>query len=56
MTYNFEINEGIYPGEPGYKEWTGFESSDENSRNYNLKTANPIPPFKIPFEKLLKKD
>ena len=25
MAYNYDINEGKYPGEPGYKEWTGFE-------------------------------
>jgi hypothetical protein len=25
VAYNYDINEGKYPGEPGYKEWTGFE-------------------------------
>ena len=25
MANNYIINEGKYPGEPGYEEWTGFE-------------------------------
>lgn len=25
MAYNYNIDEGKYPGEPGYEEWTGFE-------------------------------
>jgi hypothetical protein len=25
MAHNMDFKKGIYPGDPGYKEWTGFE-------------------------------
>ena len=25
MAHNMDFNKGLYPGEPGYNEWTGFE-------------------------------
>jgi len=52
MTYNFE-KKGIYPGEPGYREWTGFEVQMKIPGTTTTK-YNPIHPLKF-HEKLLKK-
>ena len=43
MAHNYDINEGIYPGDPGYVEWTGFEKqmAISVSTYKNLKIIHP---------------
>ena len=53
MVHNYDINKGIYPDEPGYKEWTGFEEQCKIPGN-TFKKYRPIHPLKF-HEELLKK-
>ena len=53
MVHNYDINKGIYPDEPGYKEWTGFEEQCKIPGT-TFKKYRPIHPLKF-HEELLKK-
>ncbi len=53
MAHNYDINKGIYPDEPGYKEWTGFEEQCKIPGT-TFKKYRPIHPLKF-HEELLKK-
>ena len=44
MVHNYDINKGIYPGEEGYQEWTGWEKqmSIPGSTSKNPKIIHPL--------------
>jgi|TARA_B100001063_G_scaffold232110_1_gene246869 hypothetical protein len=52
VAHNYDINEGIYPGDPGYVEWTGFEKQ-KSIPGTTSKTAKIIHPLTF-HSKLLK--
>ena len=54
MAHNYDINKGLYPDEPGYKEWSGFEEQFKIPGTTN-KYYKPIHPLDF-HEKLLKKN
>ena len=54
MAHNYDINKGLYPDEPGYKEWNGFEEQFKIPGTTN-KYYKPIHPLDF-HEKLLKKN
>jgi len=51
MAYNMDFKKGIYPGEPGYREWTGFEK-ETKIPGRTTKTFEVIHPNKF-HKKLL---
>jgi len=53
MSYNYDITKGKYPGEPGYKEWSGFEEQFKIPGT-TFKRYNPIHPLTF-HSKFLKK-
>ena len=44
MAHNMDFNKGLYPGEPGYNEWTGFENEmkipGRATKNFDFITPN----------------
>jgi len=44
MVHNYDINKGIYPGEEGYQEWTGWEKqmSIPGSTSKSPKLIHPL--------------
>ena len=44
MVHNYDINKGIYPGEEGYQEWTGWEKqmSIPGSTSKSPKIIHPL--------------
>ena len=44
MAHNMDFNKGLYPGEPGYNEWTGFEKEmkipGRATKNFDFITPN----------------
>ena len=52
MVHNYDTTKGLYPGEEGYQEWTGWEEQFKIPGN-TFKRYNPIHPLTF-HSKLLK--
>ena len=44
MAHNMDFNKGLYPGEPGYNEWTDERNEDtwQSYKNDSLHQTNSI--------------